>query len=125
MKTTNKKNASTTRSRRRASAGALATNSAARRRIETARSGIGFVSDEILEPSTSSSCAVAARRHAARCRCRGLRLHRAHERAHELAFDLRRKGIDINAFAGEELARILDRVDPRRLDADRLEACLR
>ena len=49
------------------------------------------------------------------------RLHSANEGAHEFPLHLRSKGIDIDAFAREELPCILDRVDPRRPDTDRLK----
>ena len=73
------------------------------------------------------SCTAIWRTARARDRLIGFRcrLHRANECAHELAFQLRRQGIDVYAFAGEELPCILDRIDPRRLDADRAEPCLR
>src|SRR5271166_4068079 len=46
----------------------------------------------------------------------------AHEGAHELAFDLRRDRVDIDALAGQKLASVLHIVDPSRLDPDRLES---
>src|SRR3989449_11511914 len=49
------------------------------------------------------------------------RLRRADERAHELAVDLGRDGIGVDALVGEELARVFRAVDARRLDTDRLE----
>src|SRR6516162_4113500 len=51
--------------------------------------------------------------------CRGF--HGANEGAYELTFRLRCKSIDVDAFAREKLPRILNRVDPRRFDANRLE----
>src|SRR5256712_6075364 len=53
------------------------------------------------------------------------RLLRPDERAHELTIHLGRDGICIEAGAGEELARVLDPVDPSRLEVDRPEAGLR
>src|SRR5215831_20318335 len=52
----------------------------------------------------------------------GAGLYRANEGAHELAFDLWRKRIDVDALPSKKLPRILDRVDPRRLDADRAKS---
>ena len=50
------------------------------------------------------------------------RLSGAHERAHEFALDERRDRVHVDALAGEELARVVDLVDARRLDADRLKS---
>ena len=49
-------------------------------------------------------------------------LGRAHEGAHELAFDLRGDGVDIGPLAGQKRARVLCGVEARRLDADRVES---
>src|SRR2546430_3848615 len=96
----------------RASVPALATSkrSAARRRRVPPPSGCG------------RSCACRGR---APARCSSAaRLRRANERAHELAVDLRRDNVGVDALVGEELARILHAIDARRLEADRLEAGL-
>src|ERR671930_1727957 len=50
---------------------------------------------------------------------------RPDERAHELAVHRWRDRVGIEAGAGEELARVLDAIDPGRLDVDGLEARLR
>src|SRR5919108_1094206 len=52
------------------------------------------------------------------------RFDRAHERADELALDLRRDRIDVDAGARKELAGVFRAIDTRRLDTDRVEACL-
>src|SRR5207237_652854 len=50
------------------------------------------------------------------------RLRRAHERAHELAIDLFRERLDVEARAGEECRGVSGLVDAGRLDARVLEA---
>src|SRR3974390_2021886 len=50
------------------------------------------------------------------------RLHGADERAHELAVDLSRHGVDVDALAGQEIVRVLHLVDAGGLDAGLLEA---
>src|SRR6185503_18994935 len=46
------------------------------------------------------------------------RLAGTNERARELAFDLRRHRVDVDAALRQELARVADVVDPPRLDLD-------
>ncbi len=52
------------------------------------------------------------------------RSDRAYERAHELALDLRRDGINVNVLADEEIAGVLDAIDARRLHLDGTKAGL-
>src|SRR6185503_18737931 len=49
----------------------------------------------------------------------------ADERAHEPVRDLGRDGVDVEPGAGQEVPRLLDPVDARRLEVDPLEARLR
>src|SRR5947199_7188441 len=51
----------------------------------------------------------------------GLRLRRAHKRAHEFSIHLRRERIHIQPFFGEELARVFHAVNARRLNLHLLE----
>src|SRR5215470_4095224 len=53
-----------------------------------------------------------------------VRLMRANERAHELAVDLRRHRVGVDAGAGQEVTRVLHTIDARRFHLDALEAGL-
>src|SRR3989475_13192997 len=46
----------------------------------------------------------------------------ADERAHEFPIDRRRRGVDVETGLDQDLARVLDAVDARRLDLDVDEA---
>src|SRR5438093_13462256 len=77
--------------------------------------GASMLIGDLLFECASRERARAPRSSAAR------RLRRADERAHELAVDLGRDGVGVDALVGEELARVFHAVDARRLDTDRLE----
>src|ERR1700752_614155 len=77
-----------------------------------------IVSSSVSSSGVAAGCRTASRR----LFRRGLsRLFRSNERAHEFAVDERRDRIHVDALAGEGFTRVVDLVDARRFDADRLE----